>query len=244
MKPVRLDKLLSNLGYGTRKEATAWARAGRLTDAQGRPYGKASEKVDPQTVRLDGEALDPTSLLLVMHKPAGWTCSHRDRPPLVLDLLPPRYAQRDPALSTVGRLDKDTTGILLLTDQGQLLHRLTSPHWKLPKVYLVETALPLTEHQLEQLSQGGWCLPDDPKPLAPATCVPLGPRHLEITLVEGRYHQVKRMFEAVDNPLIRLHRKSFAGLELGELQPGQWRPLSATECAALYRLCQLDQNLE
>jgi 16S rRNA pseudouridine516 synthase len=236
---VRLDKLLSNLGYGSRKQVGAWVKAGRLTAPSGQRLSKAADKVDPQQVRFDGEPLDPCELLLLIHKPAGVTCSHRDRPPLIYDLLPERYSYREPALSTVGRLDKDTTGALLLTDNGQLLHRLTSPGWKLPKVYQVTTSSPVTAQQVARLGEGGWCLPDDDKPLAPAVCRQTGEFCLELTLTEGRYHQVKRMLEAVGNPLLTLHRQSFAGLGLEGLEPAQWRPLTAEEKADLERICGL-----
>ena len=136
----------------------------------GSSFKKASDKVVAEDVRLEGEPLDPTELLIMMHKPAGYTCSHRDRPPLIFELLPERFAVRDPKLSCVGRLDKDTTGIILMTDNGQLLHRLISPNWKVEKVYEVDTALEVTESQVERLAAGGWCLPDDDKPLAPARC--------------------------------------------------------------------------
>ena len=239
MKSVRLDKLLSNLGYASRREIAQLAKAGRLTDLAGKPWAKASDKVVPGQVLFDGEPLDPGELLLLLHKPAGYTCSHRDRPPLILDLLPPRYSYRDPQLSCVGRLDKDTTGAILLTDHGQLLHRLTSPSWKQPKVYQVSTQEPVTEQQVERLAVGGWCLPDEDKPLAPAECRATGPRSLELTLTEGRFHQVKRMLEAVGNPLVALHRSSFAGLTLQGLQPGQWRPLTTQESRALLETCRL-----
>lgn len=240
MKNVRLDKLLSNLGYGSRREIAWWAKAGRITDAAGAKIATASEKVDPDEVRLDGEPLDPRELLILMHKPAGVTCSHRDKPPLVFELLPPRFSQRDPALSCVGRLDKDTTGALLLTDHGQLLHRLTSPNWKLPKLYRVTTSLSVTQAQIDRLSQGGWLLPEDDKPLAPALAVKTGERTLELTLTEGRNHQVKRMLEEVGNPLLTLHRSRFAGLELGrDLGEGQWRYLSESERSTLFELCAL-----
>lgn len=243
MSKVRLDKLLSNLGYGSRREVVSWAKAGRLTDSSGSRLVKAADKVDPDEVRIDGEPLDPRELLLIMNKPLGVTCSHRDHPPLIFDLLPSRYPFREPSLSCVGRLDKDTSGAILLTDQGQLLHRLTSPTWKLPKVYRVETSGPVDERQVARLAEGGWCLPDDDKPLAPAECVQTGERSLELTLIEGRYHQVKRMLEAVGNPLLTLHRLSFAGLGLEGLEPGQWRPLSQEEKHALFSRCALEEKL-
>ncbi len=236
---IRLDKLLSNLGYCSRKEVGRLVKSGALTRADGSLFKKASDKVEAAEVRLEGEPLDPTELLIMMHKPAGYTCSHRDRPPLIFELLPERFAVRDPKLSCVGRLDKDTTGLILMTDNGQLLHRLISPNWKVEKVYEVETALEVTDSQVERLAVGGWFLPDDDKPLAPARCRKTGERSLELVLIEGRYHQVKRMLEAVGNPLTRLHRSRFAEWELGELAPGEWRSFTAAEREALVESCSL-----
>ncbi|MFA5508941.1 MAG: pseudouridine synthase [Vulcanimicrobiota bacterium] len=236
---IRLDRLLSNLGYCSRKEVGRLVKSGALTRADGTPFQKASDKVDPDWVRLDGEPLDPAELILLMHKPAGFTCSHRDRPPLIFELLPERFAHREPKLSCVGRLDKDTTGLILLTDNGQLLHRLISPNWKVEKVYQVEAALEVTEEQVQRLAEGGWCLPDDDKPLAPARCRRSGERSLELVLVEGRYHQVKRMMEAVDNPLLSLHRSHFAEWDLGALEPGEWRHFTIKERAALMESCSM-----
>ncbi len=242
VKPlVRLDKLLSNLGYGSRKEIAQWAKAGRLTDREGRPWKKAADKVDRDTVLFDQQPLDARDLVLLLHKPDGYTCSHRDRPPLIFDLLPERYSYREPKLSCVGRLDKDTTGALLLTDQGQLLHRLTSPTWKQSKVYQIETSHEVTNEQVKKLALGGWCLPDDDKPLAPAECRQTGSHSLDLILTEGRFHQVKRMLEAVGNPLTRLHRSRFAGLTVDGLEPGQWRPLSVQELSELNSSCGLSE---
>jgi len=236
---IRLDKLLSNLGYCSRKEVGRMVKSGALTRADGTSFKKASDKVVAEDVRLDGEPLDPTELLIMMHKPAGYTCSHRDRPPLIFDLLPERFAVRDPKLSCVGRLDKDTTGLILMTDNGQLLHRLISPNWKVEKFYQVDTVLDVTEAQVERLAAGGWCLPDDDKPLAPARCRKTGERSLELVLTEGRYHQVKRMLEAVGNPLTRLHRSQFAEWEVGDLAPGEWRHFTEAEREALVESCSL-----
>lgn len=222
---VRLDRLLSNLGYCTRKEVGRLCKTGLVTDREGVPYKKAADKVDPENVLLEGEPLDPRTLTLVLNKPSGYTCSHRDRPPLVFELLPERYSVRDPKLSCVGRLDKDTTGIILLTDDGQLLHRLISPNHKVEKVYQVDTRDPVTEAQVSRLAEGGWCLPEDDKPLAPAQCRKTGERSLELILIEGRYHQVKRMLEAVGNPLLKLHRSRFGNWNVDDLKPGEWRML-------------------
>lgn len=231
----RADKILSNLAYGSRKEVTAWVKAGRLTRTDGTRLKKASDKVQACELLLDGEPLDPSELLLVFHKPAGYTCSHRDHPPLVYELLPPRFRHRKPTLSCVGRLDKDTTGVLLMTDQGQLLHRLTSPTWKQPKVYQVTTSQPVQEAQVARLAEGGWFLPEDDKPLEAAQCRKTGECQLELTLVEGRYHQVKRMLEAVGNPLTALHRSSFASYGTDGLEPGEWRHFSEQEEKELHQ---------
>lgn len=235
----RLDRLLSNLGYCSRKEVAKLVKAGALTDLAGQPFKKASVKVTADQVLLHGEALDPGELILVLNKPAGYTCSHRDRPPLIYELLPERYFHRDPQLSCVGRLDKDTTGIILLTDNGKLLHRLISPNWKVEKFYQVTTAKPVTSAQVERLAVGGWYLPDDDKPLAPARCTQTGERALELVLIEGRYHQVKRMMEAVGNPLLSLHRSRFAEWDLKGLEAGEWRHFSAEERAHLVESCGL-----
>lgn len=230
---VRLDRLLSNLGYCSRKEVGKLVKSGALTDRKGLVFQKASQKVDPGDVLLEGEEIDPMELVLILHKPAGYTCSHRDHPPLIYELLPLRYTQREPQLSCVGRLDKDTTGIILLTDNGQLLHKLISPNWKVEKVYQVETLYPVQSEQLARLAEGGWCLPEDDKPLAPAKSRQTGEKSLELILIEGRYHQVKRMMEAVGNPLLSLHRSRFADWVIEDLQPGEWRPFTSSERAAL-----------
>src|SRR5690606_2934652 len=134
-RSMKLVKHLANLGYGSRKEVAWMFREGRVTDANGEVL-YADDPLDHDNVRVDGEPLDPPpGLVLMLHKPAGYTCSTRDPGRIVYDLLPPRFRLRNPVLSTVGRLDRDTTGLLLMTDDGQLLHRIVSPKSKLPKVY-------------------------------------------------------------------------------------------------------------
>ena len=236
---VRLDRLLSNLGYCSRKEVGKLVKSGALTNLDGKPYKKAAEKVEPHHVKLHGELLDPAELIILLHKPSGYTCSHRDKPPLIFELLPPRYFHRDPQLSCVGRLDKDTTGLILLTDNGQLLHRLISPNWKVEKFYQVETLHPVEQSQVERLAEGGWCLPDDEKPLAPARCRRTSERSLELVLTEGRYHQVKLMMAAVGNPLVKLHRSQFGTWSLHDLKEGEWKIFSENERAQLVKSCGL-----
>src|SRR6185503_11561144 len=132
----RLDQILANLGYCSRREARAWVEAGRVT-VRGAAASDPGQKVAPADVRVDGEPLDhPADLLLLLHKPLGLVCSHEEREgPNVYSLLPERWRRRNPVVTSVGRLDKDTSGLLLLTDQSALVHRLTSPKHKVPKVY-------------------------------------------------------------------------------------------------------------
>ncbi len=164
----------------------------------------------------------------MLHKPAGYECSQKPRHhPSVLSLLPPPLRTR--GVQPVGRLDEDTTGLLLLTDDGALIHRLTSPKWHVPKVYEVGTKHPVTDEQIARLL-AGVVLDDDPAPVRAAACERTGERALRLTLTEGKYHQVKRMVAAVGNRVETLHRSRFGALALPEaLQPGQWQWLPADQ---------------
>ena len=231
---MKLVKLLANLGYGSRKEVTAMFREGRITDAAGEVL-YADDKPAHAEIRVDGESLDPAQgLLLLLHKPTGYTCSTKDHGRLVYDLLPPRFRLRDPVLSTVGRLDRDTSGLLLLTDDGALLHRITSPKSHLPKVYEASLASDLRGDEAAIFASGTLMLESEKTPLAPAVLEMIEPRRARITLVEGRYHQIRRMFAAVGNHVESLHRHSLGGIALGDLPAGQWRLLDSGEQAAIF----------
>jgi 16S rRNA pseudouridine516 synthase len=232
---MKLVKGLANLGYGSRKQVALMFREGRVTDADGEVL-YADDDVDASQVRVDGEALDPPAgLLLMLHKPVGYTCSTKDPGRVVYDLLPPRYRLRNPALSTVGRLDRDTSGLLLLTDDGALLHRITSPKAALPKVYEAELAQDLRGDEAAIFASGTLVLESEKTPLAPAGLEVISPRRARITLVEGRYHQIRRMFAAVGgNHVVALHRHTLGGLGLGELAPGAWRPLGDADRVAIF----------
>jgi len=224
---VKLLKHLANLGYGSRREVAALLDEGRVTDADGVELDQRSPFEHAQ-LRLDGEALDPApGCLLMLHKPVGYTCSTRDAGRLVYDLFPYRFRQRKPQLSTVGRLDRDTSGLLLLTDDGGLLHRIISPKAKIAKVYEAELAQDLRGDEGELFASGSLMLESDDTPLLPAGFERLGPRHARLTLHEGRYHQVRRMFAAVGNHVVALHRSRVGGLDLGDLPVGEWRVLDA-----------------
>ncbi|ODV16508.1 MAG: 16S rRNA pseudouridine(516) synthase [Rhodanobacter sp. SCN 68-63] len=231
---MKLVKLIANLGYGSRKEVQWMFREGRITDADGEVL-YADDKVELAQIRLDGEPLDPPAgMVLMMHKPLGVTCSRKDGGRVVYDLLPPRYRVRDPALSTVGRLDRDTSGLLLFTDDGALLHRIISPKSNVPKVYEATLANDLRGDEAATFASGTLMLESETTPLLPAELEVLEPRKARLTLHEGRYHQVRRMFAAVGNHVEALHRVSVGGLALGDLPAGEWRMLGDGEIAAIF----------
>jgi len=235
---MKLVKHIANLGYGSRKQVQGMFREGRITDADGEVL-YADDKVEHDAIRVDGEPLDPPpGLALMLYKPTGYTCSTKDQGRLVYDLLPERFRDRDPVLSSVGRLDRDTSGLLLMTDDGQLLHRIVSPKARLDKVYVAELAQDLRGDEAAQVASGTLLLESDDKPLLPAELEVLGPRQVRLTLHEGRYHQVRRMFAAVGNHVQALQRVRIGGLDLGQLQPGQWRQLQAADLETLFGAAQ------
>lgn len=229
----RLDQLLANLGYCSRREARAWIQAGRVT-VRGVAEADFGAKADPADVRVDGEPLDhPDGLLLLLHKPVGLVCSHDEREgPNVYSLLPPRWRERNPAITSIGRLDKDTSGLLLLTDQSELVHRLTSPKHKVPKVYRATLNADVPPELIPLFASGTLLLKDEQAPCAPAELKILSPREAELTLTEGRYHQVRRMFASRGVEVLALHRARFGPLELGDLPAGRWRELPPGTWAA------------
>lgn len=231
--PTPLARYLARLGYGTRKEAERLVQSRRVTTA----LGVVLRDGDPYThedVRVDGEPLDPPpGSVLMLHKPRGYVCSTSDRPPLVYDLLPPRMLSRDPVMATVGRLDADTSGLLLLSDDGQLNHQLTSPKWHLPKYYEATLAEPLRGDEAAILASGTLVLQGESTPLRAAMLEPLEANRVRITVSEGRYHQVRRMFAAVGNHVLTLHRARFGPIVLGELAEGAWRVLTLNEVQQL-----------
>ena len=233
-KSMKLVKHLANLGYGSRREVAWMFREGRVTDAAGEVL-YADDPLDHDGVRVDGEPLDPPQgLVLMLNKPAGCTCSSKDPGRIVYDLLPPRFRLRDPALSTVGRLDRDTTGLLLLTDDGLLLHRIVSPKSKLPKVYEATLASDLRGDEAALFASGTLLLESETTPLLPVRMDVLGARRARLTLHEGRYHQVRRMFAAAGNHVEALHRPRVGGLDLGDLAEGEWRALGAADVERLF----------
>ncbi|HET7535643.1 MAG TPA: pseudouridine synthase [Candidatus Didemnitutus sp.] len=223
----RLDQLLANLGYCSRREARAWIEDGRVT-VRGAAVDDFGLKANEADVRVDGQPLDhPDGLLLLLHKPVGLVCSHDSREgPNVYGLLPARWRQRNPQVTSIGRLDKDTSGLLLLTDQTALVHRLTSPKHKVPKVYRATVDADLPDGLAALFASGTLMLRDEKEPCAPAELKILGSREAEVVLTEGRYHQVRRMFASQGCDVVTLHRARFGHLDLGDLPAGAWRELA------------------
>ena len=232
---MKLLKLLANLGYGSRKEADRLIRSGAVTDAAGNVLG-AKDFPGAENIRVAGAELDPPApLVIIMNKPEGYTCSTEDPGETVYDLLPPRFSKRNPGLNPVGRLDKDTRGMLLMTDDGKFLHKVIHPKSNCLKVYHAELDRPLQGNEGELFGSGEFLLESDQKPLLPAGFEALGEKEALVTLHEGRYHQVRRMFAATGNHVLRLKRISIGGLKLPEeLEEGEWRIVSEEEKAALF----------
>lgn len=240
MISVRLDRLLANMGYGSRREIAALAAAGQVV-LDGQAIRKADTKVLvardlPARMTVRGAPLDPPpGLALMLHKPLGVTCSHKEVGALVYDLLPQRWKAREPAISTVGRLDKETSGLLLLTDDGDLLHRIISPRANVAKRYLVTLARPMEGSEGATFAAGTLVLEGEDKPLLPAELEVHSPTSAHLTIHEGRYHQVRRMFAAVGNHVEALHRDQVGGLSLpDDLEPGRWRLMSDEDIAKVF----------
>jgi len=231
---MKLVKLIANLGYGSRKDVALMFREGRITDPDGEVL-YADDKVPHEHIRIDDEPLDPPSgIVLMMNKPLGATCSRKDIGRVVYDLLPPRYRVRDPALSTVGRLDRDTSGLLLFTDDGAMLHRIISPKARVAKVYEATLTSDLRGDEGALFASGTMMLESEKTPLEPAELDVLEPRRVRLTLTEGRYHQVRRMFAAVGNHVETLTRVSVGALGLDDLTAGDWRALEDHEIARIF----------
>ncbi len=224
---IRLDRLLANLGYASRSEATDLIRNGRVS-VDGNVTRDPSSRVNHGSVTLDDEPLDhPDGMLIALHKPAGYVCSHHDRDgATVFTLLPRRWLDRTPRPEAVGRLDKDTTGLLLITDDHALLHRLTSPKHHVEKVYEVTLDRPVDPSLIDVFAAGTLMLRSESDPCLPARLCILDDCRAELTITEGRYHQVKRMFAACDYKVEALHRTHVGQWSLADLESGTWRDLS------------------
>ena len=239
---MQLQELLYSQGFGTRRVCAGLIQQGYVS-VDGVPTRDATLEVEAAEglpFEVQGQAWRYHALAYVLlHKPAGTECSHKPSAwPSIYTLLPAPLRQR-PArtglqgVQAIGRLDQDTTGMLLLSDDGQFIHRMASPKHHVPKVYEVQTKHPFTEAQATRLCEGV-VLDDDPAPVRAAAAERVDEHHLRLTLTEGKYHQVKRMLAAVGNRVEGLHRTQVGGFRLpDDLAPGQWRWLSAEEVEGL-----------
>jgi 16S rRNA pseudouridine516 synthase len=237
---ARLDRLLANMGYGSRREIGMMAGAGWIT-LDGELVRDVGARLSltqdlPARLLIRGKPLDPLpGMAIMIHKPVGVTCSRKEAGGLIYDLLPDRWRSREPALSTVGRLDKETSGLLLMTDDGDLLHKIISPKSNVPKRYIVTLDRPLNGEEGAVFASGDMMLEGEHKPLLPAELEVTGEASAMLTLHEGRYHQVRRMFAAIGNHVTALHRDIVGGLVLpSDLEVGQIRLMSAADIARVF----------
>ena len=238
---MRLQDVLYSQGFGTRRICAGLIQQGMVA-VQGGVLTDPAADVATAGLQFAVQGRDwmfHDKAYLMLHKPAGTECSQKPSTyPSIYTLLPPPLRQRPQksavqGVQAVGRLDQDTTGLLLLTDDGQFIHRMNSPRHHVAKVYEVTTKHPLDDSQARRLLDGV-VLDDDPQPVRAAACEIAGPHHLRLTLTEGKYHQVKRMLAAVSNRVEALQRSRIGALSLpADLAPGQWRWLSETDLAGL-----------
>lgn len=229
MKLRRIDQLISSLGYASRREVRELVDDGRVMVA-GVIAERSDARVDPALVTLDGEPLENIDgLLAIFHKPIGYTCTHSEEEgDTIYSLLPPRWLARNPAATSVGRLDKDTSGLLLITDQGQFVQRCTSPRASIEKVYEAMLDRAMEPGLVEAFAAGTLMLRGEDKPCLPAKLEILAPTQARLTLMEGRYHQVRKMFAALGYHVEALHRSRFGEYELGDLPEGEWREVEVS----------------
>lgn len=231
---MKLYRILQSQGFGSRKGCIARVRAGSVA-VHGTVCDDPDAEVDTQDLELtvDGEHWTYRERAYVlMHKPAGYECSHHpSHHPSVFSLLPPVLVAR--GVQCVGRLDQDTTGVLLFSDDGQFIHRMISPKKGVAKVYVATCAEPVTDAMLDAL-RTGVVLHDEPAPIAALACERVDASTLRLALAEGKYHQVKRMIAATGNHVEHLHREAIGSHHLPpDVAPGEWRWLGAGELAQL-----------
>ena len=237
---MQIQQLLFSQGFGTRRVCAGLVQQG-LVEIAGRLIDDPGLELDPEGLVFRVQGVDwlyQERAYLMLHKPAGFECSHKAGAwPSVYTLLPAPLRERGGSaaagVQAVGRLDQDTTGLLLLSDDGRFIHKLTSPKHHVPKVYEITLRHALVQKQIDALL-AGVVLDDDPKPVRAAACQASGPCAVSLTLTEGKYHQVKRMIAAVGNRVEQLHRSRIGDLTLpSDLAPGHWRWLTADQLQAL-----------
>jgi 16S rRNA pseudouridine516 synthase len=243
---MQLQDILYSQGFGTRRICAGLIQLGLVQVDLGEGLVTCDDALQDLDV-FEGLPYAVQGVLwsfhakayVLLHKPAGFECSHKPSAwPSMYTLLPPPLRNRPQksavqGVQAVGRLDQDTTGMLVLTDDGPLIHRMSSPRHHVPKVYEVTTDDPLDDKQVQRLLDGV-VLDDSPKPVQAAACVAVAEHHLRLTLTEGKYHQVKRMLAAVGNKVVGLHRSQIGAMPLpADLAPGQWRWITEEELTLL-----------
>jgi len=243
---MQLQEILFSQGFGTRRICAGLIQQGHVRLCADGAWQVCNDPLHDAEVQegwlfeVQGQVWPyHAQAYVLLHKPAGYECSHKPSAwPSIYTLLPAPLRQRPQkgavqGVQAVGRLDQDTTGMLVLTDDGPLIHRMSSPRHHLPKVYEVTTADAMDARQIQRLLDGV-VLDDSPKPVRAAACEAVQTHHLRLTLTEGKYHQVKRMLAAVGNRVVGLHRSRMGQMDLPpDLLPGQWRWLSAQDLALL-----------
>ena len=243
MKPMRLEDILFSQGFGTRRVCAGLVQQGYVS-VNGEVQEDPGVFFDPENLKFKVQGTEWPYFdcaYLMLHKPTGTECSQKPSTwPSIYTLLPSPLRTRPQkaavqGVQAVGRLDQDTTGLLLLTDDGKFIHRMSSPKHHMPKVYEVTTKHEITDSQVEKLL-AGVVLDDSPKPVKAAACERVSETHLKLTLTEGKYHQVKRMLAAVGNRVEGLHRSAIGNLQLPEdLAPGQWRWILPSELEKYFK---------
>jgi len=243
---MQLQDILYSQGFGTRRICAGLVQQGYVQIDLGQGMSVCGDATQDVSV-YEGMPFNVQGVpwpyhakaYVLLHKPAGYECSHKPSAwPSLYTLLPAPLRQRPQksavqGVQAVGRLDQDTTGMLVLTDDGPLIHRMSSPRHHVPKVYEVTTAEPVTDKQVHRLLEGV-VLDDSPKPVKAAACMAVAQNHMRLTLTEGKYHQVKRMLLAVGNAVVGLHRSQIGSMPLPiDLAPGQWRWITTDELQAL-----------
>ncbi len=239
IKMMRADRLLANLGYGSRKDVTNIIKSGVfvvagtcVTDPQ---MHVSLDDVKTKGATIEEQPLDPLfPLSIILHKPVGYVCSRDDGDgATIFELLPFRFNVRNPKLCPAGRLDKDTTGLVILTDDGEIMHKLISPRTHVEKIYQIQVRDAFKGDEAAIFGSGTLMLKSEKKPLLPVQFLPDGDRSARLVLKEGRYHQVRRMFGAIGNEVLSLHRSHVGGINLDNLPEGEWRILPAPELTAI-----------
>jgi 16S rRNA pseudouridine516 synthase len=227
---MQLERVLHSQGFGSRKACRIMVRQGEIT-VNGVLCDDPSAEFDTADLHFtaNGEPWQYQKYAyLMLHKPANYECSHKTQHhPTIYSLLPHPLVARD--VQCIGRLDEDTTGLILLSDDGQFIHRMSSPKWKVPKIYEVTTKHAVDEKQIAALLKGVQLM-DEPAPIAALACTQISGKVIHMTLAEGKYHQVKRMLAASSNRVEGLKRIQIGGLKLpDDLAPGQWRWLDEAD---------------